>query len=80
MSLLFFKRVKCFDASKIRISSFFYYYRIHIAVTLLHTADGMADQLIKDVTNLIADIMKNPKKPVEGDVKNTNAQCIAKEV
>lgn len=45
--------------------------RIHIAVTLLHTANGMADQLIKDITNSIAEIMKNPKKPVEGEVNNT---------
>lgn len=48
----------------------FYCYRIHIAVTLLHTADGMADQFIKDITSLIAEIMKNPTKPVEGEVKN----------
>lgn len=47
---------------------FFVAFRIHIAVTLLHTADGMADQFISDITKLIAEIMKNPKKPVEGEV------------
>lgn len=45
-----------------------YHRRIHIAVTLLHTVDGMADEFIKDTTNAIAEIMKNPKKPVEGQV------------
>lgn len=28
----------------------------------------MADQLIQDITNAVAEIMKNPEKPVEGQV------------
>lgn len=46
-------------------------------MTLLHTADGMADQFIKDVTNSVTEIMKNPGKPVEGQVlMNNKIACI----
>lgn len=43
--------------------------RIHLAVTLLHTNDGMADKFIKDTTSACAEIMQNPKKPIEGQVE-----------
>ncbi|XP_055316941.1 sphingosine-1-phosphate lyase [Sitodiplosis mosellana] len=39
---------------------------IHICVTMMHTMDGMADQFIKDVTAAVAELMKNPEKPIEG--------------
>lgn len=74
MSLILYKRVKGWDFHFL----FSNCCRIHIAVTLLHTADGMADQLIKDITNLMDEIMKNPKKPVEGEVKQIQMDKIAK--
>lgn len=36
----------------------------------MHTMDGMADHFIKDVTAAVAELMKNPEKPVEGKVLN----------
>lgn len=42
--------------------------RIHLCVTNMHTKDGIADQFIKDVTNEVTEIMKNPGTPVEGKV------------
>lgn len=34
----------------------------------MHTKDGVADQFIKDVTNEVKTIMKDPGTPVEGRV------------
>lgn len=34
----------------------------------MHTVDGMADKFIADVKEKVAEIMKNPEKPVEGKV------------
>lgn len=41
-------------------------YRIHICVTYLHTKPGVADQFINDVKEVVTELMKDPKKPVEG--------------
>lgn len=45
-------------------------FRIHICVTMMHTMDGMADKIIKDITAAVGELMKNPEKPVEGKVFN----------
>lgn len=34
----------------------------------MHTVDGMADRFIADITREVKEIMKTPKKPVEGKV------------
>lgn len=39
---------------------------IHICVTLMHTRDGLADKFLDDVKENVAELMKNPTKPVEG--------------
>lgn len=35
---------------------------------MMHTMNGMADKFIADITTLVAEMMKNPEKPVEGKV------------
>ncbi|KAJ8248172.1 hypothetical protein GJAV_G00239130 [Gymnothorax javanicus] len=39
---------------------------IHICVTLLHTQPGVAEQFVKDVTEQVAIIMKNPQEKTTG--------------
>ncbi|XP_058061230.1 sphingosine-1-phosphate lyase [Anopheles bellator] len=39
---------------------------IHICVTYMHTQSGVADKFVEDVRSKLADIMRNPSKPVEG--------------
>lgn len=46
------------------------FFSIHLCVTYLHTRDNMADKFIADAKTLIAEIMKEPGKPVEGKVSN----------
>lgn len=36
----------------------------------MHTVDGMADRFVQDVTREVNEIMKTPKKPVEGKVSD----------
>lgn len=43
---------------------------MHICVTNLHTQDGVADQFIEDIRAVVAQIMINPEKPVEGKVSS----------
>lgn len=35
---------------------------------MMHTVDNMADKFIKDVREIVTDLMKDPSKPVEGKV------------
>lgn len=49
---------------------FFRVFRLHIAITLLHTKDGMADRFIKDVTDAVGQMMINPEKPCDGQVNS----------
>lgn len=53
---------------KKKINVIFCFNRVHICVTMLHTMDGMADKFIRDVKVAVAEIMKNPGKPIEGKV------------
>lgn len=39
---------------------------IHICVTNMHTKPGVADNFINDVDSIVQELMKDPKKPVEG--------------
>ncbi|KAK7862379.1 hypothetical protein R5R35_004164 [Gryllus longicercus] len=39
---------------------------IHLCVTYMHTAEGVADRFLSDVKKFLDVIMKNPKKDVEG--------------
>ncbi|KAJ9576573.1 hypothetical protein L9F63_025530, partial [Diploptera punctata] len=39
---------------------------LHLCVTYMHTAEGIADRFISDVQEELAIIMKDPGKPVEG--------------
>ncbi|GLH10854.1 Sphingosine-1-phosphate lyase [Gryllus bimaculatus] len=39
---------------------------IHLCVTYMHTAEGVADRFLSDVKKFVDVIMKNPKKDVEG--------------
>lgn len=39
---------------------------LHLCVTYMHTADGVADRFLSDVEEELATIMKDPRKPVEG--------------
>lgn len=39
---------------------------VHICITYMHTREGVADQLVADVTAQVEIIMRDPKKPVEG--------------
>lgn len=39
---------------------------MHICITYMHTKEGVADQLLKDIREQVAIIMQNPSKPVEG--------------
>jgi len=39
---------------------------IHICITDMHTAPGIADKFLNDFRNCVTEIMKNPGKPVEG--------------
>lgn len=42
---------------------------------MMHTMDSMADKFIKDVREIVIELMKDPGKPVEGKVnklKNAN--------
>nr|CAH7728754.1 unnamed protein product [Callosobruchus chinensis] len=41
---------------------------IHICVTHMHVAPGVADRFIEDVKSSITEIMKNPSLPVEGNM------------
>lgn len=41
---------------------------IHICVTFMHTKAGVADQFLADVKSQLEVIMKNPEKPVEGQM------------
>lgn len=50
------------------LTFFFVHYRIHICVTLMHTKNGLADKFLDDVKANVEELMKNPKKPVEGKV------------
>jgi hypothetical protein len=43
-----------------------YQNRIHICVTYMHTKPGIADNFVNDVEIIVAELMKNPEKPVEG--------------
>ena len=42
--------------------------RLHLCITYMHTADGVADRFLSDVEEELAIIMKDPNKPVEGKV------------
>lgn len=42
--------------------------RLHLCVTYMHTADGVADRFLLDVEEELAIIMKDPIKPIEGKV------------
>lgn len=44
-------------------------FRVHICVTNLHTQDGVADQFLADIKSVVAQMMINPEKPVEGKVR-----------
>lgn len=35
---------------------------------MMHTMDSMADKFIKDVREIVIELMKDPGKPVEGKV------------
>ncbi|KDR14164.1 sphingosine-1-phosphate lyase [Zootermopsis nevadensis] len=39
---------------------------LHLCVTYMHTADGVADRFLSDVEEELAIIMKDPTRPVEG--------------
>lgn len=39
---------------------------VHICVTDMHTAPGIADKFLSDLRSSVAEIMKNPGSPVEG--------------
>lgn len=39
---------------------------IHICITFMHTRDGVADELLKDIREQVEIIMRDPKQPVEG--------------
>lgn len=41
-------------------------FSIHICITDMHTAPGVADRFITDVRSAVAEIMKDPKEPVSG--------------
>lgn len=38
---------------------------------MMHTMDNMADKFIKDVREIVTELMKDPEKPVEGKVNNS---------
>jgi sphinganine-1-phosphate aldolase len=42
--------------------------RLHLCVTYMHTADGVADRFLLDVEEELAIIMKDLSKPIEGKV------------
>lgn len=39
---------------------------VHICITYMHTKEGVADKLMKDVVEQVEIIMRDPKQPVEG--------------
>lgn len=39
---------------------------LHLCVTYMHTADGVADGFLSDVEEELAIIMRDPSKPIEG--------------
>lgn len=39
---------------------------VHIAITFMHTKEGVADRFVTDVTEQVEIIMRNPEKPAEG--------------
>lgn len=41
---------------------------IHLCVTQVHTQPGVADEFLKDVREILAEILKNPGVQVEGMV------------
>lgn len=43
---------------------------------MMHTMDGMADKFIKDITDTVVELMKNPEKPVEGKVLKSYKQWL----
>lgn len=45
-----------------------YNYSIHLCITLVHTRDGVIDRFIKDITDCVAEIMKDPKAKAGGQV------------
>lgn len=47
----------------------YFIFSVHICVTNLHTQDGVADQFLADIKSVVAQMMINPEKPVEGKVR-----------
>lgn len=54
-----------FTSLKLIVFSSFLF-SIHICITDMHTAPGVADRFITDVRSAVAEIMKDPKEPVSG--------------